>query len=74
MNASILIVVTSHTALGDTGKPTGFWLEELAVPYFVFTRAGARVDLASPKVRAAAAERNARSSSHETLRYSRRSV
>jgi putative intracellular protease/amidase len=49
MNASILIVVTSHTALGDTGKPTGFWLEELAVPYLVFTRAGARVDIASPK-------------------------
>lgn len=41
--------MTSHTQLGDTGKPTGFWLEELAVPYQVFARAGARVDIASPK-------------------------
>ena len=49
MNPTLLIVVTSHTQLGDTGKPTGFWLEELAVPYRVFTRAGARVDIASPK-------------------------
>ena len=49
MSLKILIVVTSHTALGDTGKPTGFWLEELAVPYQVFSRAGAQVELASPK-------------------------
>lgn len=49
MNPAILIVVTSHTQLGDTGKPTGFWLEELAVPYQVFARAGANVDVASPK-------------------------
>src|SRR6185436_7410779 len=49
MNPTILIVVTSHTRLGDTGKPTGFWLEELAVPYQVFAKAGARVDIASPK-------------------------
>src|SRR3954467_3745134 len=50
MNApNILIVVTSHTTLGQTGKPTGFWLEELAVPYQVFVRAGAQVDIASPK-------------------------
>ncbi|MEM9487583.1 MAG: type 1 glutamine amidotransferase domain-containing protein [Myxococcota bacterium] len=44
----ILIVVTSHAQLGDTGTPTGLWLEELAVPYVVFTDAGAEVDIASP--------------------------
>src|SRR4051812_9271951 len=49
MNPTLLIVVTSHTTLGDTGKPTGFWLEELAVPYQVFARAGASVDIASPR-------------------------
>lgn len=45
----ILIVVTSHAQLGETGKPTGFWLEELAVPYLAFTQAGAQVDIASPR-------------------------
>lgn len=44
----ILMVVTSHASLGDTGLETGFWLEELAVPYRVFTAAGADVDIASP--------------------------
>ena len=44
----ILILVTSHAMLGDTGTRTGLWLEELAVPYLTFTRAGATVDLASP--------------------------
>jgi putative intracellular protease/amidase len=44
----ILIVLTSHSALGDTGKKTGFWLEEFAAPYYVFTDAGAVVTLASP--------------------------
>ena len=44
----ILMVLTSHGQLGDTGKPTGLWLEELAAPYFVFTDAGADVTLASP--------------------------
>lgn len=43
----VLIVVTSHARLGDTGKPTGVWLEELAVPWLHFTDAGARVTLAS---------------------------
>ena len=33
---SILIVVTSHDRLGDTGKPTGLWLEEFATPYYIF--------------------------------------
>ena len=46
---SILIVLTSHDRLGDTGKPTGFWLEELAAPYYVFKDAGVAMVLASPK-------------------------
>ncbi|MXP57854.1 type 1 glutamine amidotransferase domain-containing protein [Pantoea sp. Taur] len=44
----ILMVLTSHDALGNTGKKTGFWLEEFAAPYFVFKDAGAEVVLASP--------------------------
>ncbi len=44
----ILIVLTSHDRLGDTGGKTGFWLEELAAPYYVFRDAGAEVTLASP--------------------------
>lgn len=46
---NILIVLTSHDQLGDTGRRTGFWLEELAAPYFAFKHAGARIVLASPK-------------------------
>jgi putative intracellular protease/amidase len=45
----ILMVLTSHDQLGDTGKKTGIWLEEFAAPYYVFTDAGAEVTLASPK-------------------------
>lgn len=45
----ILVVLTSHNQLGDTGRPTGFWLEELAAPYYVFKDAGAEVTLASPE-------------------------
>lgn len=45
----ILMVLTSHDQLGDTGRKTGFWLEELAAPYFVFKDAGAEIVLASPK-------------------------
>jgi putative intracellular protease/amidase len=45
----ILMILTSHSQLGDTGKMTGFWLEELAAPYYVFKDAGAEVTLASPK-------------------------
>ena len=45
----ILIVLTSHDQLGDTGRKTGFWLEELAAPYYAFTDAGAQIVLASPK-------------------------
>ena len=45
----ILMVLTSHDRLGDTGKKTGFWLEEFAAPYYVFKDAGAEIVLASPK-------------------------
>lgn len=45
----VLVVLTSHDRLGDTGKPTGFWLEELAAPYYVFKDAGIAMTLASPK-------------------------
>ena len=45
----ILMVLTSHDALGDTGKKTGFWLEEFAAPYYVLKDAGADITLASPK-------------------------
>lgn len=49
MNQRILMVLTSHDQLGDTGQPTGFWLEELAAPYYACLDAGADVVLASPK-------------------------
>ena len=42
------MVLTSHAELGDTGKKTGFWLEEFAAPYYVFKDAGAEITLASP--------------------------
>ncbi|MEF2524118.1 type 1 glutamine amidotransferase domain-containing protein [Vibrio mimicus] len=45
----VLIVLTSHDTLGNTGKKTGFWLEELAAPYYVFKDAGAEIVLASPQ-------------------------
>ncbi|MPT26926.1 MAG: type 1 glutamine amidotransferase domain-containing protein [Achromobacter sp.] len=46
---NILIVLTSHDTLGDTGRKTGFWLEEFAAPYYVFLDAGATLTLASPQ-------------------------
>jgi putative intracellular protease/amidase len=45
----ILMVLTSHSELGNTGKKTGFWLEEFAAPYNVFVDAGVSVTLASPQ-------------------------
>ena len=44
----VLMVLTSHSELGDTGRKTGFWLEELAAPYYTFKDAGVEVVLASP--------------------------
>ncbi len=49
MKKNILIVLTSHDKLGNTGKKTGFWLEELAAPFYVLKDAGATLTLASPK-------------------------
>ncbi|NMM77408.1 type 1 glutamine amidotransferase domain-containing protein [Acidovorax sp. SRB_14] len=49
MAKKILMVLTSHSALGNTGHKTGFWLEEFAAPYYVFQDAGAEVTLASPQ-------------------------
>ena len=43
------MVLTSHDQLGNTGRKTGFWLEEFAAPYFVFRDAGVELTLASPK-------------------------
>jgi len=45
----ILMVLTSHSELGDTGEKTGFWVEEFAAPYYVFLDAGADITLASPE-------------------------
>jgi hypothetical protein len=44
-NMRILMVLTSHDTLGNTGRKTGFWLEEFAAPYFVFRDAGVKLTL-----------------------------
>ena len=46
---NILMILTSHDQLGETGKKTGFWLEEFAAPYYVFKDAGADITVVSPK-------------------------
>jgi putative intracellular protease/amidase len=48
MHIKILMVLTSHDRLGDTGERTGFWLEEFAAPYYIFRDAGLEMTLASP--------------------------
>lgn len=45
----ILMILTSHDELGDTGEKTGFWLEEFTAPYYAFRNAGMDITLASPK-------------------------
>jgi putative intracellular protease/amidase len=45
----VLMVLTSHDQLGNTGRKTGFWLEELAAPYYAFKDSGAEIIIASPK-------------------------
>jgi len=45
---NVLMVLTSHDALGATGKKTGFWLEEFAAPYYVLSDAGAKIDERQP--------------------------
>ena len=47
--AKVLMVLTSHDKLGDTGKPTGFWLEEFAAPYYVLKDAGVDITISTPK-------------------------
>lgn len=49
MALKILMVLTSHDKLGDSGKKTGFWLEEFAAPYYVFKDAGVEITLTSPQ-------------------------
>jgi putative intracellular protease/amidase len=49
VSMKILVVLTSHDQLGNTGRKTGFWLEEFAAPYYVFKDAGVEMTLASPK-------------------------
>jgi len=46
---SVLFVLTSHDQLGDTGKKTGFWLEEFAAPYYKLADQGTNITIASPK-------------------------
>jgi putative intracellular protease/amidase len=48
MTKKILMVLTSHDELGNTGKKTGFWVEEFAAPYYAFIDAGVEVTLATP--------------------------
>ncbi|MFT7108352.1 MAG: putative intracellular protease/amidase [Yoonia sp.] len=48
-NMKILMVLTSHDEMGNTGNKTGFWLEEFAAPYYVFKDAGADITIASPE-------------------------
>jgi len=45
----VLMVLTSHSALGDTGEKTGFWVEEFAAPYYVLADGGVEITIASPK-------------------------
>ena len=45
---NVLIILTSHDKLGETGKKTGFWLEEYAAPYYILLDAGAQITVASP--------------------------
>ena len=49
LDMKILMVLTSHDKLGDTGEKTGFWLEEFVAPYYAFLDAGATITVASPK-------------------------
>src|ERR1700760_4827713 len=49
LTMNVLMGLTSHDKLGDTGHKTGFWLEEMAAPYYEFKDAGAHITLASPK-------------------------
>jgi putative intracellular protease/amidase len=70
VSARVAIVVTSHARLGETGKPTGFWLEELAAPYLVLSRAGHELTLTSPQGgRPPADPKSEKGPSAETLEF-----
>lgn len=65
--ANVLIVVTSHTQLGNTGRPTGFYFDEMATPYYAFRDAGHDVDIASIRGGAAAHDPNSLSADESKL-------
>jgi len=48
MNRRVLMIVTSNSRMGETGKPTGIWTEELTVPYYIFLDAGIEIEIESP--------------------------
>ena len=62
----ILMVLTSHDELGDTGEKTGFWLEEFAAPYYAFVDAGAEVVLATPDGGMPPVDPTSREDEHQT--------
>lgn len=62
----ILMVLTSHNTLGNTGKPTGFWLDEFATPYYAFIDAGAKVTVASVKGGQPPIDPKSEEASHQT--------
>jgi len=45
----VLMVLTSHSKLGNTDEKTGFWVEEFAAPYYAFVDAGFKVTIVSPE-------------------------
>jgi len=49
MSKRVLMIVTSHSTMGEGGKATGIWTDELAAPYYIFLDAGIEVEIASPK-------------------------
>ncbi len=63
----ILMVLTSHDTLGNTGRKTGFWLEEFAAPYFVFRDAGVELTLGLAQGRPAAHRSEERSAGKPDL-------
>ncbi|MCX2524429.1 type 1 glutamine amidotransferase domain-containing protein [Larsenimonas rhizosphaerae] len=62
----ILMVLTSHDQMGDTGHKTGFWAEEFAAPYYAFLDAGCAITLATPKGGVAPIDPNSESEDAQT--------
>ncbi|WP_425271621.1 hypothetical protein [Salinivibrio costicola] len=65
----ILMVLTSHDAMGDTGHQTGFWLEEFTTPYYAFKDAGASIVVASPKGGKAPIDPNSEAEDAQLIRH-----